>query len=250
MSAHQKMSESEFLEAAKRIEKRKQEMAQAKAKTEQAPIKDEVNFAIKHLRIVTPEEIAKQRAIEDAKRTENLVRYARVPKRHWETKFIPEGRFKEWSDKLEFLKTKLGSGVIFALIGTRGSGKTQIGVELIRWAISQGSYARFTTAEDFFQDIKESYDNSKTSEKTVTQRYVRPKLLVIDELDATSGREWEARPMFNLMNGRYNEKVDTILIANYESKQFQLAVGPKICDRICEGGGIVNCNWPSFRRGN
>jgi len=53
--------------------------------------------------------------------------------------------------------------------------------------------------------------------------------------------------LFELLNRRYNDLKDTILIANKSKAEFQDYIGPSLASRMNETGGIVECNWPSFR---
>jgi hypothetical protein len=40
---------------------------------------------------------------------------------------------------------------------------------------------------------------------------------------------------------------DTIMISNETPEKMLAQVGPSIEDRMRECGGIIECNWPSFR---
>jgi hypothetical protein len=40
---------------------------------------------------------------------------------------------------------------------------------------------------------------------------------------------------------------DTILTCNLDRNMLAENLGPSIVSRMKEGGGILECNWPSFR---
>ena len=60
-----------------------------------------------------------------------------LPVKHLQAKPSTKG---EWGDKLIMLTNRLNTGgMMFALIGQRGTGKTQMAAELIRYEIGRAS---------------------------------------------------------------------------------------------------------------
>lgn len=213
-----------------------------------------VNFidgALARLKVVPGAEAERLRKteFEDPKspKLRSLYRDAGLPLRHSSTESDFSG--SEWVKTADGLKKRLGSGFLCALIGTRGSGKTQLGVELAKTVILAGKSARFTSATRFLMDIKATYRKDATeTESGVLASYTRPALLVIDELGRRGETDWEDRLLFELLNDRYNAVKDTVLISNHETvEKFGEAVGPSLVSRINETGGVRVCNWPSFR---
>lgn len=168
-----------------------------------------------------------------------------APKRQSECKVSTEG---EWGDKLDILSPKVGSGMIVAFTGNRGNGKTQLAVELMRLATSKLVSSYFLTATEFFMLVKSTYrKDSGENEFQVIQKLRRHGLLVIDEIGKRGETEWENNLLFELVNKRYGDVTDTILIDNRPKSDFVATIGPSLASRINETGGIVECNWPSFR---
>lgn len=154
----------------------------------------------------------------------------------------------EWGNKLRTLKSKLGTGMLVALVGGRGPGKTQLGVELMREVTSRCKSAYFLTATDFFIRIKHTYrKDDLESEKDILREFRAYTLLVIDEVGKRAETDWENNLLFELINGRYNNLSDTLLVDNSEPEEFARRIGPSLASRISETGGIVHCTWPSFR---
>ena len=136
-----------------------------------------------------------------------------------------------------------------ALVGTRGNGKTQMAVELMKDATANRRPARFTTAVGFFMQIKSTYRKDATrGEADVITEFLLPSLLVVDEFEKRAETAWENNLLFELLNRRYNQMKDTVLIANEEKKAFVEYVGESVSSRMNEVGGIVECTWPSFRK--
>jgi DNA replication protein DnaC len=167
-----------------------------------------------------------------------------IPKRHKCVTINPDGQWGETMAKLDKMR---GTGFLAALVGTRGNGKTQIAVELVRENAKQLVSSKFCCTMEFFIDIKATFRSDKESERDVIKAYQKPSLLVLDEIGQRSETDWENRLLFHLINQRYEDSKDTLLIANLEPDQLASAIGPSISSRMNETGGIFHCNWPSFR---
>lgn len=171
----------------------------------------------------------------------------------------------EWNQTHETIKAGLGKGFLYCLIGDRGTGKTQMGVELIHENIEQAVKlhtsedryfdplpyitARYITAMDFFMDVKHSYRKESTvSEREVMERLVKPHLLVVDEISVRGQSKWEDDLFVQLVDKRYAAERDTLLIGNLKPSEVMDNVGPSISSRLQEMGGIIQCQWESFRK--
>lgn len=148
-----------------------------------------------------------------------------------------EGKFGEILDKGI---TKIGKGVIMALIGGRGSGKTQLAVCMADAAIDAGKTARYLTAFDFFLLIRETYrKDAKKSEREIIAELSAPALLIMDELQERGETPWEDRLLTALIDRRYRDGRDTVLISNQSADELRKALGASVEDRLREGGGIA-----------
>lgn len=162
-----------------------------------------------------------------------------------------EKRGDEWQQKLATLQElrMRGKGMTVALVGSRGTGKTQIGVELIRDTVRDLKPALYTTAVGFFLALKATFGrDSGRTEQEVLERYVKPRLLVIDECEKRAESEWANQLFFELVNQRYAAMKDTILISNQTKAEFEKYIGDSIVSRMSETGGTIECNWESFRK--
>lgn len=170
-----------------------------------------------------------------------------LPDRHAAKAWTDLDYTTEWGIKLTIIKEKLGKGFLAALIGTYGNGKTQFGVEVLRDAARRLMSGWFVTATDFFMDVKAVYkDKTSDAEKHVVARYRKPQVLVVDEMGKRGETEWENRLLFHLINKRYMDGSDTLLIANQEAEQFEASAGPALVRRMTETGGLIECTWKAF----
>jgi len=164
-----------------------------------------------------------------------------IPIRHSRAVLKEEG---PWLHTLNAISERRGRGFLMALVSSRGNGKTQIGVELIK----RSKHGYYCTATEFFLAVKEAEKaDSKLSEGDVVKRFRKPQLLVIDEVAKRKESEWEFQLLFELINKRYGDMTDTLLISNQSPLVFRDVIGPSLASRMKETGGIVECNWESFR---
>lgn len=203
---------------------------------------------------VTPEERArreaeeKQRDLDErCRKVDNLRSRWNAPKRHLATNALNDSG--KWGETYTKLAGKLNSGFMVALVGTRGSGKTQLAVELMKHSTNQLNDAFYMTAIEFFMTIKQTYKaDAKKSELDVMEELKGVGLLVIDEASKRSESLWENLMLFELLDKRYQEMRDTLLISNEAKSDFEKSIGPSLASRMAETGGLVECNWPSFRQ--
>ena len=196
---------------------------------------------------ITEEDInrkeAERRARKSAETIHHLWNISGVRKRHRNPMPVGKG---PWDKKYIELSKKLKTGYLVALVGVRGCGKSQLGAELIKNACMLEQIALYTTAMDVFVELRDGY-KLNASEQAILARYKRPQLLVIDETQERGETPWEDRLLTMLIDYRYSQMRDTVLISNQTREQFESSMGASVVSRMVETGGIVDCDWPSFR---
>lgn len=185
---------------------------------------------------------------EHSQRAQSFLDAMECPKRHLRRLPHQLDMTGDWGTKLAQVQSMIGNGFMAALIGTYGNGKTQFAVEVLRATAYRLKTGWFTSATQFFMDVKASYKLKESdAEKDVIERYCRPSVLVIDEMSKRGETEWENRLLFHVVNERYNDgDKDTLLIANQDETQFTESVGPAMVRRLSETGGMIECNWKAF----
>jgi DNA replication protein DnaC len=155
----------------------------------------------------------------------------------------------EWNEQWFKLSQAIGKGIIAVILGTRGAGKSQMAVCAIRQSCKKLKSAQYSKALNFFLDVRATYKpDSKKSEYEVLHDYCDPFLLVIDAIENRSESPFENLLLNHLIDIRYDQCKDTILIGNYTEQEFAASMGASIVDRIHECGIKILCNWKSFRR--
>lgn len=176
-----------------------------------------------------------------------------IPKRHQRN--VDDDKSPDaWLKTRDRVIGRVGEGFIIALLGTRGPGKTQIAEQAIRYCSHQlGDKAArpslYVRAMDVFLDLRATYNEGSTeTERSVIEKFCAPQLLVIDECQERGESAWEDRMLSYVIDRRYGDMKDTILIANLMEKAFRESVGTSIMSRLIETGEIIECVWPSFRK--
>jgi len=146
--------------------------------------------------------------------------------------------------------TSCNTGLI--MIGRNGTGKTMLSCiimqELIRIDPKNRWGYRYIEAIKIIRQIKDTW-RLKVSEQTTIDKFVNPKLLVIDELGVQYGSETEKQFLTEIINDRYNIQAPTILVGNITSKDAKELLGDRIIDRFWEGGKSLVFDWDSYRKG-
>lgn len=170
------------------------------------------------------------------------------PKRHldWVAANLLPHPVPKWpnQDKLSAMFRKLAEGNTCAMIGDRGTGKTQIAAVVFKIWNNKVFYfpapAMFTMIKSWIElRSEDSLHNMKVLRKVP--------LLIIDELHETLGTDYDDKTLTSLVDYRYGERLPTLLIANLLPAEFMNRIGSSIVDRMSEGGCVVECNWPSYR---
>jgi DNA replication protein DnaC len=166
-----------------------------------------------------------------------------------------------WKAVFYHLAALLNKGLLAALIGARGAGKTRMAVELVRRKVDlananvgpedntrKPTSSLYIRAMTMFLQMREAMrGGGDTTESGYVAQLCKPRLLFIDEVQERGDSAWEDRLLRHIIDQRYGEQRDTVLIGNQSAKDFAETFGPSVADRMREAGGIIECKWPSFR---
>ena len=200
---------------------------------------------------VTPNQSKKSRSCDEPQQAQRPAptKPRSVPALHWdELDNIDESKCEQWLSARDKILDKSSDGFLVALIGNRGTGKTQMAVSIIWTALCYGVTIHYTLATEIMLEIRATYGNAATeSELTVLQRFIRPELLIIDEITELASTDASARSLTYIIDKRYMAKKKTVLIGNVKSDRLQEHLGQSIIDRLIQTGGVIVCDWDSFR---
>jgi len=153
----------------------------------------------------------------------------------------------------EFIDGRYESGII--LTGKNGTGKTMLCCLILKQMIKrnpnensgyESCWYLYAEAIKIVRGIKDTWGKEAT-EQAAIDKYVRPKVLVIDEIGVQYGSETETQFLTEIINDRYNQKKQTILSGNVTVLEMQKILGDRVIDRFKESGKVLVCDWESYR---
>ncbi len=170
-----------------------------------------------------------------------------VSERH--KSFRPEESTNDdWKRVYYAIREKIETGAIFAVVGNRGVGKTQLGSSLIgHCAFNLDKTAMYRKAFAIFLRIREASSMKGDSERAAVKEFVNPFFLVIDAYEVRGETPFEDRTLDHIIDLRYDAIHPTLIISNDTPESFSKSIGSSIMDRIRETGGIIEMSWSSFR---
>ncbi|MFF8975076.1 IS21-like element helper ATPase IstB [Streptomyces sp. NPDC014995] len=146
---------------------------------------------------------------------------------------------------LSFVEAKANA----ALLGPPEVGKTHIAVALAVAACRAGYLIYFTSLDDMVRNLKAAEAAGRLLNKLGT--YLRPSVLVVDEVGYQPLERAEANLVFQVISKRY-EKGSIILTSNKMCSEWGQVFGDEvlatsILDRLLHHCEVISINGPSYR---
>lgn len=199
---------------------------------------------IEELALVEEEERAR-RSLERRVRNAKIGRFKPICDFDWSWPRKVDRELVEEILRLDFLRE--AANVI--LIGPNGVGKTTIAQNLAHQALVKGYTVRMAPASAMLAELS-SQDGPAALERRL-RRYLRPKLLVVDEVGYLSYNAHHADLLFDIVNRRNQEK-STVVTTNKPFAQWN-EVFPNsssvvaLIDRLVHRSEIVEVDGDSYR---
>ena len=221
----------------------------------------------------TAKEIAARKAEDDRKLQERIRRLIgesgmgnRFLRRTFETFEITDKNrnaaiaAKRYADCFEkFLphQSEPGRNGLF-ISGEKGTGKTHLAAAIANQLIHRGIPVICMTMIDLLERIKRTFSRGNADEGTVLSLYKKVPLLIIDDIGKEPPTEWAVSTIYNIINGRYESYMPTIVTTNYDDKMLIARMTPQATgdsitaeatiDRLMEMCRGIVMTGPSWRQ--
>ncbi|NWC01615.1 ATP-binding protein [Pseudomonas sp. G1002] len=146
------------------------------------------------------------------------------------------------------------------LTGNVGTGKTHLACSIVRQVIGLNAIAVITTAAEIIRVFKRSMArDSGYTEGDVIDELASFDLLVIDEVGAQAGTQYELAVLHEVIDKRYNLIRPTVVVSNLHptskpdgegrcAPSLEQYIGARALDRLRENGALLaGFTWASAR---
>jgi DNA replication protein DnaC len=197
--------------------------------------------------------LSEELAVRDDRRFRQGLRLSRLPHHktldEYDFSFQPDLDPRKVKDlaTLSFVEARAN-----AALGPPGVGKTHIAIALAVAACRAGYSIYFTSLDDMVRNLKTAEAAGRLINKLGT--YLRPSVLVVDEVGYQPLERAEANLVFQVISKRY-EKGSIILTSNKTFSEWGQVFGDEvlataILDRLLHHCEVVAINGPSYRLKN
>lgn len=140
-------------------------------------------------------------------------------------------------------------GGCLMLVGRTGTGKTHLACAVVTELQAGGYSALYTDIMGLMQRVKRTYDrDANESEAQAMERFIRPDLLVVDEIGVQYGTDTERAIIHHILDRRYLAVRPTVVAGNVDLAGLKTYLGERAVSRLHEAGGmVVACDWDDYR---
>jgi len=152
---------------------------------------------------------------------------------------------KRYVDKFDEL---LATGKGFLFLGTPGTGKNHLASAMANALMRRRYSVVLISVMDLFARLRMSYSDKSLTEEKLIAEFMKPQLLVIDELGLQRGSADEVLWLTRIIDKRLYGRRPTGFITNLNQKALHELLGERGYQRVQDAVSVaVPFNWPSYR---
>ena len=142
---------------------------------------------------------------------------------------------------------QITTGPSLLVLGGTGTGKTYQAYGAVRALSVCGAKCAWvvTTAADFYAKLRPRHGVDSEAE---FERYADAALLVLDDLGAAKGTEWNEEINYRLINHRYEHELPTLITSNVPPPELKNVLGERVASRLTEMADRVALKGVDRRR--
>ena len=131
-----------------------------------------------------------------------------------------------------------GRGGVF--IGSPAMGKTFLLCAMLKEVARRGLTIGHLSLNAFFLELRDSFKSKRNTEREVLAKYLKPKVLVIEDIQGMKNKddEWQYKVFFMLLDGRYEQNKSTFATSNKTSQDIQRLLDAQTLRRFA--GKLIN----------
>ena len=133
--------------------------------------------------------------------------------------------------------------------GGSGTGKTHLAAAIANERIARGQAALFMVVPDLLDHLRASYDATidELGYEQIFDQVRNAPLLILDDIDASSGTPWAREKLFQIVNHRYNLRLSTVFTSNRKPEDIDPRIFSRMSDRaLCNQHIMIEAG--DFRR--
>lgn len=125
----------------------------------------------------------------------------------------------------------------------RGSGKTRLASSIANELMKKDVRVRYESANKILSEIQKAWSDTGVSENAILKNYIEPRVLIIDDFGARSGKDWMDEKFLMIIDARYQSNKVTIFTSNYEVERLPFH-DMRIIDRLSDVNRFHNIRMP------
>lgn len=142
------------------------------------------------------------------------------------------------------------AGRSLILSGNVGTGKTHLATGIVQAVIrTHGASALIVSAAEIVRVSRGTMvKGAEYTDRDVLNELASVDLLVIDEVGAQKGSEYELGLLHEVIDRRYQLVLPTVLVSNLQATELAGFIGDRALDRLRQGKGqLIGFTWASMR---
>jgi DNA replication protein DnaC len=146
--------------------------------------------------------------------------------------------------------------------GPVGTGKTDTAISVLKNIIlntepvfEYGVYklpenlAMFASVPMMLLNIRSSFKSETSDEIDLIKKYVKPEILIMDDLGTEKVTEWVMQTLYVIINSRYEEEKQTLITSNNSLDEIRKNLNDKIASRITAMTDVIELKGIDRRSG-